>query len=245
MFSKRTLYVGILVAAAMVLATGCTVASRAAETTLPTRTITVIGQGKAFGSPDVAYITVGIETLNESLQTAAEENRVKMAALLEAIKKLGIEDKDIRTSNYSVYTERQPVLEPRDGTKGEVGPLLYHVNNQVTVTVRDLTKLSEALDTAVTTGANNIYGVNFTVDDPSELQDAARADAVADAKARAESLAKLAGVSVGDVMSISEVIGGSVPVYYDSVKGMGSSSTPIEPGQLEVQTSVQVTYAIR
>jgi len=245
MFSKKILYVGILLAAAVVLATGCTVASRAAETTPPTRTITVVGQGKASGSPDVASITVGIETLGESLQTAAEENRVKMAALLEAIKKLEIADKDIRTSNYSVYTERQPVLEPRDGTKGEGGTVVYHVNNQVTVTVRDLTKLSAALDTAVATGANNIYGVNFTVDDATELENAARADAVADAKARAESLAKLAGVAVGEVMSISEVGNGSVPVYYDSLKGMGSSSTPIEAGQLEVQTSVQVTYAIR
>lgn len=245
MFSKKTLYVGLLLVVAMVLATGCTVGARAADTTSPTRTITVVGQGKAYGTPDVAYITVGIETLGESLQTAAEENRVKMAALLEAIQKLGIEDKDIRTSNYSVYTERQPLLEPRDGTKGEVGAVIYHVNNQVTVTVRDLTRLSEALDTAVAAGANNIYGINFTVDDPSALQDAARADAVADARARAESLATLAGVNVGDVLSISEVVGGSVPVYYDSAKGMGASSTPIEVGQLEVQTSVQVTYAIR
>ncbi len=244
MFSKRTLYVGILLALAMALVTGCTVASQAAETTAPTRTITVVGQGKAYGTPDVAYITVGIATLNESLQVAAEENRVKMAALLEAIKELGIADKDIRTSNYSVYTERTSMVEPRDGTKGEAGTLLYHVNNQVTVTVRDLTKLSDALDTAVAAGANNIYGVNFTVDDATELEDAARADAVANAKARAESLARLAGVSVGDVMSISEVAGGSVPVY-DSFKGMGSSGTPIEAGQLEVQTSVQVTYAIR
>jgi len=247
MFSKTRsgLYVGLLLVGALVLATGCTVATRAAaDTTPPTRTITVIGQGRAFGTPDVAYITVGIETRGESVQVAAEENRAKMAALLEALKKLGIADKDLRTSNYSVYSERLPLYEPSSGTKGDSGAVVYHVNNQVMVTVRDLTKLGEALDAAVAAGANNIYGVSFTVDDPSALQDVARTDAVADARARAESLAKLADVSVGDVLTISEVTGGAVPVYYDSVKGAGAG-TPIEAGQLEVQMSVQVTYAIR
>jgi len=243
MSSRKMIYSTILVFVAVALVTGCTVASRAAETTTPTRTITVVGQGKAYGTPDVAYITVGIATSGESVQVAAEENRVKMAALLEAIKVLGIADKDIRTSNYSVYTERQTVYEP-GSSKGESGAVLYHVSNQVTVTVRDLAKLSDALDVAVAAGANNIHGVSFTVEDPSALQDVARADAVADAKARAESLAKLAGVSVGQVLTISEVVGGSTPVYYDGAKGMGAG-TPIEAGQLEVQMSVQVTYAIQ
>jgi hypothetical protein len=96
----------------------------------------------------------------------------------------------------------------------------------------------------VQAGANNVYGIQFSVDDPSELEAEARADAVADARARAQSLAELSDVGLGEVLTISEVITGAGPVYaYE--RAAAAPSAPIEPGQLEHQMSVQVTYAIQ
>jgi len=210
------------------------------------RGITVVGTGKASGTPDVANINIGVETVAASVQQAVDDNKAKMTTLLDALKSLGIADKDIQTSNYSVYTERQPVPVPNG--KGDQGPVSYHVNNQVNVVVRDVNKLGDVLDKVVAAGANNIYGVNFSVADTSKLQADARAKAIEDAKSRAESLAKLAGVTLGDVMNVSEIIGGSGPIYgvMDSAKmGLGGGGAPIQPGELEVNMSVQVTFAIK
>ncbi len=211
------------------------------------RGITVVGMGKASGAPDVANVQIGVETQAASVQQAVTDNKTKMADLLATLKGLSIADKDVQTTNYSVYTERQPAQGP-DGGKGAQGTAIYHVTNQVNVTVRDVTKLGDVLDKAVAAGANNIYGVNFSVADTTKLQGDARAKAMADAKTRAENLAQLAGVTLGDVVSVSEVIGSSGPMF-DSARpaamGMGGGGTPVQPGELEVNMSLQVTYAIK
>jgi hypothetical protein len=205
-----------------------------------------VGTGKASGTPDVANINIGVETVAASVQQAVNDNKAKMTKLLDALQSLGIADKDIQTSNYGVYTERQAVPVP-DG-KGDQGPVSYHVTNQVNVIVRDVNKLGDVLDKVVAAGANNIYGVNFSVADTSKLEDDARAKAIANAKDRAASLAKLTGVTLSDVMNVSEVLSGSGPVYgvMESAKmGLGGGGTPIQPGELEVNMSVQVTFAIK
>ena len=123
--------------------------------------------------------------------------------------------------------------------------MIYHVTNQVDVTVRDVNQLGDVLDKAVAAGANNIYGVNFSVEDTAKLEADARAKAVADAKARAQELAQLNGVQLGEVLSVSEVIGGSAfPMDYGA-KGMGGGGTPVQPGELEMSLSIQITYAVK
>ncbi len=208
------------------------------------RGITVVGVGKVSGTPDVAHITVGIETQAPLLQTAVDENKTKMNALLEALKAQGLADKDIRTSNYSVYTER--VTSPMGAEKPvSTDQMIYHVTNQVDVTVRAVGQLGELLDKAVASGANNIYGVNFDVEDTAKLEADARAKAVADAQARAADLAKLNGVQLGDVISVSEVVGGGAVPLMRSAEGMGGGGTPVQPGELEMTVSLQITYAIK
>ena len=264
MFSRKTLYSGLLILVAMAFATGCTAAAAptvalggggpavaqpasitAQVGTATQRGITVVGVGTANGTPDVAHITVGIETQGASVQQAVDDNKTKMTALLSAIKALNIADKDIQTTNYSVYSQSDSV--PSPAGKGDNGPLTYHVSNQVDVTVRDVSKLGDVLDKVVTAGANNIYGVNFSVDDPSKLQADARTKAFADAKARAQSLAQLAGVSLGDVVSVSESGSGSSPIMdmKPMAMGLGGGGAPIQPGALEVSMNVQVTFAIK
>ena len=263
MYSRKTLFTIVSLVAVLAFAAGCTAAAApgtalagggptnaqsigaAPQAAVVGQGITVIGTGKVSGTPDVAYITVGIDTEASSVQQAVNDNKSKMTALLATLKGLGVEDKDIRTTNYSVYTQRAPVV--GSNGSGDNGPITYHVSNQVSVTVRDVSQLGEVLDKAVAAGANNIYGVNFSVADPSKLEADARAKAVADAKARAQDLAKLAGVNLGDVVSVSEVVGG--PVYNMPqampAAGLGGGGAPIQPGELEVSVSIQITYAIK
>ncbi len=209
--------------------------------------ITVVGTGRSSGTPDVANVSLGVQTQNASVQQAVKSNQDIMNAILAQLKALGIADADIRTSNYSIYTQGTIVkpVEPGGNSSGQ-DQMVYAVNNQVDVKVRDISKLSDVLDKAVTAGANNVYGINFSVSDTSKLEADARAAAVADAKARAESLAQLEGVSLGSVISVSESVSGPGPVYYaPAAQGLGGGGTPVQPGQLDVTYSVQVTYAIK
>jgi uncharacterized protein YggE len=266
MLSRKVFY-GAALAALAVFMAGYAVYSAAAAPSLPAgsgpaalqpnapaaqtggtavRTITVVGTGKASGAPDVAHVTVGVEALGPSLQQVVDDNKTKMAALLAALKAQGIADKDIRTTNYNVFVENPQPPQPLEGGRAGTGPLTYHVTNQVDVTVRDVAKLGDVLDKAVAAGANNVYGVNFSVDDPTKLQGVARANAIADAKARAQDLAGLTGVTLGDVISVSEVIGGPTPVFAAAVGARSlAAPVPIQPGELEVTMNVQVTYAIK
>ena len=218
--------------------------AEAAAATTGERSITVVGTGKVTGKPDIAHVTVGIETQAPSLQKAVDDNKAKMTGLLDTLQKLGLADKDIRTSNYSVYTERVNPSAP--GAEVNSDQMLYHVTNQVDVTVRDVNQIGDVLDKAVAAGANNIYGVSFSVDDTAKLEADARAKAVDDAKSRAASLAQLNGVQLGDVLTVSEVIGSpAIPMDF-SAKGMGGGgSTPVQPGELEMSVSLQITYAVK
>jgi uncharacterized protein YggE len=218
--------------------------AEAAASTTGERSITVVGIGKVAGTPDIARVTVGIETQAPSLQKAVDDNKVKMNGLLETLKQLGLADKDIRTSNYSVYTER--VAPPASGVEVSTDQMIYHVTNQVDVTVRDVNQIGNVLDEAVAAGANNIYGVNFSVEDTAKLEADARAKAVADGQARAEELAQLNGVQLGEVLTVSEVVGGAVPLYREAAMGLGGGGgTPVQPGELEMSASIQITYAVK
>jgi uncharacterized protein YggE len=216
------------------------------------RTITVVGRGEVKVKPDVATTTVGVEALGPTVDAAMEDAQARMTSILDALKKLGIAEKDIQTSNFSINFERQPT-EPKPAAQSTPGAFeppagFYRVSNMVQVTIRDLTKVSDVIDTAVKAGANNVWGISFSLDDTDALEAQAREAAVADAKSRAEALAGLTGVKVGSVMAISEVIGSQpVPMFAsaDRAMGMGGGGTPAEPGEVTFSTQIQVIYAIQ
>ncbi len=207
--------------------------------------ITVSGTGQVSGSPDIARVVVGVETQGSDIKQAVSDNNSRMSALLSSLKGAGISANDIQTMNYNVSVENPqgPGMPTDQTTKPAV---IYHVSNQVQVTVRDLSKLSDILDQAVSTGANTIYGVNFDISDHSKLEDQARTQAVADAKARAEKLAQLEGVTLGSVIQVSEGSVNPGPMYAAAdVQGEGGGGAPIEGGSIMVTVNVQVTYAIK
>ena len=114
----------------------------------------------------------------------------------------------------------------------------------VNVTIRELDRVGDVLDAVIVAGANNIWGVSFSLEDPTAAQADARSDAIADALMRAEALAELSGVALGPVMSISEVVGGGPVPMPVAVERAMSAAGPISPGELEVGYQVQVTYFI-
>jgi uncharacterized protein YggE len=224
------------------------VAHAAAQSTEynPAQFITVVGQGSVRIEPDVAWVSIGVETLGETVSEAVEANGEKMDSILAALESVGIAQKDIQTTNYSVQLERFPEPMPRTDTTGsEDAQQQYRVSNMVNVTIRDLDTVSETLDAVIEAGANNIWGVSFGREDMTAAQADARAEAVEDARARAESLAELGGVELGPVMSISEIIGGgSIPMPMMAAERAISGAGPISPGEVEVSYQLQVSYFI-
>ena len=205
--------------------------------------VTVVGQGMAYGQPDQATVVVGVETFATTVQEATTQNQATLDSVMAALEAAGIPAEDIQTTNYSLYAEQIY------GDKGPEGIAGYRVSNQVNVKMRDIALVGDVLAAVTEAGANAIYGVNFSVADPAALEAEARALAMEDARKRAESLAELGGVTLGNVTIISEVVG--APVY--PMMGAGgfameqaASNVPgISPGQLSYQVQVQVTYGIQ
>lgn len=207
--------------------------------------ITVVGQGSTRIQPDIAQLSVGVETMAGSVSEAVQENEAKMKAILAALKAQGIADKDIQTSNYSISIDYSGVPAPRTtGTDPEQAKPQYRVSNMVSVKIRDLDKVGDVIDAVVEAGANNIWGVSFGLDDPKVAQAEARSKAMADAQARATELAGLGKVQLGPVMSISETVGGGPVVYAMAERAMGGSDSSISPGEVEITYQLQVSYYI-
>lgn len=209
------------------------------------RTITVVGEGKIKIKPDIARAQIGVEVMKDSVKEASDANKKALEAVLAALKAQGIDEKDIQTSGFSIFAERY----------GPEGPLPenqtnYRVSNNVSVVIRELDKVGAILDAAIEAGANNIYGVEFGLDNTDAVESEARKSAVADARAKAEELAELTGVQVGGVVSVSEVIGSGGGYYNASNfnqldRGMGGGGgTPITPGELDLTLQLQVVYTI-
>lgn len=195
--------------------------------------ISVGGEGSVDGRPDTAHINLGFTAENASVEKAKAEAAQKMNAVLNRIKALGIAARDIQTSNFNIWrdTERK----------------VFVVSNDVSVTIRNINSTSKLLDGAVVAGANSVSGISFGIEDRTTLEKQAREKAVADAKAKATELARITGVGLGAPTAISEGAA-SLPIVYPGARDQamaGEKSTPIEPGQMKVSVSVQVTYAIR
>ncbi len=210
----------------------------------PSHTISVTGSGLAYGAPDIAVAQIGVQSRNPEPGAALDDANAKMTAIMAALKGLGIDDKDIQTSNFSVYAQQD--IDPQTGQAK--GTITYIVDNTVSITMRDLTKVGPVLGQVVAAGANNIYGVSYTVADQSKLEAEARDKAMADAKARAEQLAKAAGVTLDQPMTISEYTNGPQPILRADLAqnaAGAAKSVPVSSGQIQVNLQINVTYLIK
>ncbi len=203
--------------------------------------ISVSGRGEVFGTPDTLTATIGISvgkpTVNEAVDIAA----LRATDLIDALRGLGVAEEDIQTSNYSIYPEYDY---QEDRTPRIIG---YRVDNRLNIKIRDLDRAGEVLDAATAAAGDEVRvrGVSFVLEDNDALLVAARSAAWEDAKAKAEQLADLAGVTLGAPVTISESVG-SVPgpIYARAEVAPGDVATPIQPGQETVSVDITVTFAI-
>jgi len=232
----------ILVIASLAL-TACAAPSAASGVNTPAqRQLTVTGNGKVNVAPDVAYINIGVHTEAASVGEALANNTRQSQQVSDALKVLGLTDQDIQTTAFNVYPQQNY------GPQGEMLDIKYVVDNSVYVSVHDLTKLGQILDTVVKSGANNINGITFDISDRSAALSAARKAAVEDAQTQAQELADSAGAKLGEVQYIN-VSSYTQPYGTYSLKGDGgmaaSSNVPVSAGQIQVVVDVNLTYLLK
>ena len=238
--TKSLLLASLFVLALLVSACGPTTATIQQETQ---RSLSVTGSGVANLTPDLAYVNIGVHTEAPTAAEAVEENNAQTQQLIQALTDFGVDPKDIRTSNFSIW----PMDKFDPATGQPTGEKTYAVDNQVSVTVRDLEALGDLLDTAIQAGANTVNSVQFDVADKDKALAPARDAAVKDASAKAQELAASAGVQLGELISVSYQ---DAPVYpvFDGRGGGGAAAeaaaVPIQPGQLTFTVTVNQTYAI-
>jgi len=244
-------YLLLLAVALLAIAVSACTTAQVEPQTIPAATapetpryITVIGIGKVNLTPDVAQVNIGAEISAATVSEAKTEVDRRVAAIVAVLQNMGIAEKDIQTTQYSIYYERDPYYPAIEREPGQEAQGAYRVSNMLNVTVRDMDLVGELLDAIVEAGANQVYGVTFTVSEAQKWESDARQEAMADAQARAEELARLANVELGNVLSVSEVVGGAPsPMAYAVVERAAAGG--IAPGELEFSTQIQVTFAIR
>ncbi len=218
----------------------------AAPAASPARSLTVSGTGTVTLTPDIAYVYIGVHTENADIAQAVSSNNTLAQAVVDALHSSGVDAKDVQTNNFSVYTNNS-----YDKLTGQVNGSSFAVDNSVYVTVRDLSKLGSLLDTAIKAGANNINSVSFDLADKTAAMTQARQKAMDDAKNLATEISQTAGLSLGEIQTITYGVVTPAPYYSYGIGGAGGGGpaqaavAPINPGQIQLTATVNVTYAVK
>jgi uncharacterized protein YggE len=215
----------------------------AADTMFRATTLNLSAYGETKVAPDMATITLGVMTEGKTAAEAMQANATRMNAVVASLRKAGIPDKDIQTSNLNLnpqyrYQENQP-------------PVLvgYQASNNVTVTVNDLKRLGPAVDATVNAGANQVHGISFGLSDPTAAENAAREAAVKALAAKADLYAKATGYRISRLVSLSEG-GGYAPqppmpmVAYAAKREMADAGTSISAGEMKVRVDISGLYEL-
>ena len=214
------------------------------------RVIRVSGSAVVSLAADTASIQIGVNTRKETVKEAQKENAALMAAVMEAIKGAGIDEKDIMTSQFNVYSGYEYGV---DASGWENRNAFYEVQNNVTVTMHDLSLVGTVLDAAMEAGANTTYGIAFSSTQANEAYQKALTRAVEDAMAKAQVLAAAAGVKLGtllrinatqDAVSYARDVYGASNSYVYSAKA-ADEGTAISSGDISVSAEVVLEYAFQ
>lgn len=202
------------------------------------RTITMNGHGEIKAVPDIAIVNAGVTTSAQTAAAALSANSTRMNQVFDALKKLGIPDRNIQTANFSISP--QFTMGESSNSHRVTG---YQVNNEVSVRLTDVKRAGTVLDTLAGAGANQMNGISFDIATPAPLLEKARTQAVSDAHARAETFARAAGVTLGPIISISE--GASEPQARPLYRVMAlAAPAPVAPGEQSVAADVTVVWEI-
>lgn len=208
------------------------------------RTITVSGSATISLLADTATIEIGVETTSQDVAEAQQQNTYEMNRVIEALKKAGVSEEDLITSNFNVWSGYEYAY----SSLGEEERIpTYTVNNMLNVTVRDLSTIGNLIDVAVSAGANQMYGLSFSSSESNDAYQKALARAVEDAKAKATTLCSAAGADLGVLLHIDAVDNGynyGIRNVY-SAKAEDAAGTSIISGDVQVSATVTLTYEIK
>jgi uncharacterized protein YggE len=243
--SARLSAAAVLMAAAMPLAPTAAAQDHSAHLAMMEHTLlSISAEGRAVSAPDMGLISLGVQTEGATAAAALQANSRRMDALISALRRAGVAERDIQTSNLSVnpqyvYRENEP-------------PLLngYQANNTVNAKIRNLARMGDTVDAAIAADGNTLNGISFAHQNPDEQLDAARRDAIARARARAALYAEVAGLRVGRIVSISE--GGAamppMPMMMARMERLSAADAapppPVVPGEVETVLSVSVVFTL-
>ncbi len=200
--------------------------------------LSVSASGDATRIPDVATISAGVVTQAADANAALRANAEQMNRLMEAVRKAGIAERDIRTSDLGV----SPQYRRTDGEAREISG--YEARNTVNLTIRDISGLGGVIDALVAAGANQVYGPHFEIGEPEAARDEARRAALDAARARAELYADALGMRVHRIVSISEG-GGFMPRPMMAMRAMDTmESSPVSPGESTVSVNLDVVFEL-
>jgi len=235
---KTRLIVAVVLIVGLLASVGCTkvVTTNGAA---PLFTVTAGGTGKTTAAPDTAEMYFGATVLADDAKSALGQANDIAESITAAVKGAGVDAEDIQTANVNVY--------PEQSSEGDRVVITgYRASIQVRVKVRDIEAIGDVIGAASDAGANEIGGPSFMLGDDSEVRNEAIELAIADARARGEVMAKAAGKSLGEIISVSEA-GVSTPIYYGGGERAldAASSVAVEPGQLDITASVTVVFELK
>lgn len=206
------------------------------------RTVLVEGEAEVFLTPDRASVSIGVETEGKDVVAIKKDNDRRVRQIFEALKKVGIDQKDIMTSDLSI----QPQYNWKPEGRREL--VKYQMRNVVHITVRDLTKLEGVINASVAEGSNLLDNVSFSIADNKSVRDSLRIVAAKNAKSKAEALAGAVGARVSRVINISEQGGYQPPTpMYQAMRSMSAEAdmgTPVSAGQLSMRVTVTATFEL-
>jgi len=205
-------------------------------------TITISGVGDVYAKPDIGLVTLSVVTEAKTVAQAMTENTSKMNGVISFVKKQGVEEKDLKTTNFNISPRYE--YNSKTGVRTLVG---YEITQSLQAKIRDLSKIGAILEGATEFGANEVGNLQFTIDDEDALKIQAREEAIKEAKSKAESLAKQLGVKLVRITNFSE--SGSVPYpYYKTMSleaiGAAGETPQIETGENKISITVNITYEI-
>jgi len=208
----------------------------------PAEVVTVSGEARSQEKNQIATYTAGVEAVNSKKEDAVAEVNTKIEALVKAVKEFGIKEADIKTQNISIYQDEESYWENgvQKSRKGQ-----WRISNSVEIILREINKAVALTDLVTSSGANNVYGPSFSIDDTNQVEKGLYEMAMKDAKEKADSIAKVSGRKLGKVISVSDGgTSGNYPIYAMKDSGMGGGSVT-EPGSTMVYKNLTVIFELK
>lgn len=229
---------------AVALAASIVLPSAAFAEPTPPR-VMVVGEGEMAVAPDMALLSLSVMREAKTAREALDANNDAIAAVIAAMKAGGVAERDLQTANLQI-NPRYDYITKQDGTQ-EGKLAAYQVTNTLSVRVRDIAKAGQLIDQAVTQGVNQGGNIIFTNDDPSATITEARKRAVADAMAKAKTLAEAAGVGLGRITEMSEMSYTPMPMPIEAkaFDGAARAAVPVQAGENSYKVQVNVTFELK